>query len=217
LQEQGNQKNKVTQEVIRGYGQSLVKIILCCSPELPFQFGKNKLIRVLTGSKSSFVIDHEIYGILPNFRHAYLETVINKMQEADLLEIEMVSQYQNRPTLKITQKGRDCLDGQYNADIRFAQGLSDKEVILLDDEEQELFEEPRAKRNVLATEKSIPAYAVCSNIRLREMDKYKPMNESELLSIKGIGGKFTQNYGDDNLGSIESFSKELGVIHKPET
>ena len=214
--------NKVTQEVIRSYEQSLVKIILCCISDLPFQFGKKKIIRVLTGSKSSFVIDHEIYvlkmyGILPNFRQTYLESVIDMMQEADLLEIEMVSQYQNWPTLKITQKGRDCLDGQYNADIQFAQGLSDNEVILLDDEEQELFEELRAKRNVIALEKSIPAYAVCSNISLREMAKPKPMNESELLSIKGNGGKFTQNYGDDILGSIESFSKELGVIHKPET
>jgi len=192
-----------------------VKIILCCISDLPFQFGKNKLIRVLTGSKSSFVIDYEIYklevyGILPNFRHAYLETVINKMQEADLLKIEMVSQYQNMPTLKIIQKGRDCLDGQCNADIQFARGLSDNE-------EQELFEELRAKRNVIAIEKSIPAYAVCSNISLRKMAKSEPMDESELLSIKGIGGKFTQNYGDDILGSIESFSKEHGVIRKPET
>lgn len=205
--------NKVTQEVIRSYEQSLVKIILCCISDLPLQFGKNKVIRVLTGSKSSFVIDHEIYvlemyGILPNFRQTYLESVIDMMQEADLLEIEMVSQYQNLPTLIITQKGRDCLDGQSNADIQFARGLSDNEVILLDDEEQELFEELRAKRNVLAIEKSIPAYAVCSNISLREMAKSKPMNESELLSIKGIGGKFTQNYGDDILKSIESFSRK---------
>ena len=64
MQEQGDyEMNKATQEVIRSYEQSLVKIILCCISELPFQFGKNKLIRVLTGSKSSFVIDYEIYKL----------------------------------------------------------------------------------------------------------------------------------------------------------
>ena len=87
--------NNIAQDVIQAYEQSLVKIILYCIAELPFQFGMKRIVQVLRGSKSSFVIDHEIYkpdmyGILPNFRAAYLDRVIEKMREQGLLTIEMV-------------------------------------------------------------------------------------------------------------------------------
>jgi superfamily II DNA helicase RecQ len=78
--------NNIAQDVIQAYERSLVKIILYCIAELPFQFGMKRIVQVLRGSKSSFVIDHEIYkldmyGILPNFRSAYLDRVIEKMRE----------------------------------------------------------------------------------------------------------------------------------------
>jgi uncharacterized protein YpbB len=72
-----------------------------------------RIVQVLRGSKTSFVIDHEInkldmYGILPNFRSAYLDRVIEKMREQGLLTIEMVvSPYGSLPTIIITQKGED--------------------------------------------------------------------------------------------------------------
>lgn len=208
--------NPTTQEVIGNYERALVKIILCCITQLPFQFGKKRVCGVLKGTKSSFVIDHEIYklevyGILPNFRQAYLTAIIDKMLENQLLEIEMVSKYKNIPTLKVTEKGLDYFDGEDVTEIKFVQEFSDKDVILLDDEERGLFEELRVKRWEFAQERSIPAYVVCSNVSLREMAKSQPSNQSEMLQVNGIGGKFIESYGEEFLNTIESFSEKVGV------
>jgi uncharacterized protein YpbB len=77
-------------EIIKEYERSLVKVILYCICELPFSFGKQKIIGVLRGSKSSFVIDHELYqldmyGILPDYKVKYLNFVLERMQDQGLL------------------------------------------------------------------------------------------------------------------------------------
>lgn len=59
-------------ELIKGYEQSLVKVILYCICELPFSFGMKKTVGVLRGSKSSYVFNHnlhqlDMYGFLPDF------------------------------------------------------------------------------------------------------------------------------------------------------
>ena len=209
--------NNFAQDVIQAYERSLVKIILYCIAELPFQFGMKRIVQVLRGSKSSFVIDHEIYkldmyGILPNFRSAYLDRVIEKMREQGLLTIEMVvSRYGNLPTIKITDKGEDYLVSKYEAHINFAQELSDREVILLDDKEKILFEELKQIRRDLSVEEEIPAYMVCSTISLREIAKSKPKTGSELLNVHGIGEKFMQKYGNGFICAIKLFLSEEAV------
>jgi ATP-dependent DNA helicase RecQ len=164
------------EELIKGYEQSLVKVIHKCNEELPFSFGKKKIVGVLRDSKSSYVIDHKLYqlnmyGILPDFKVKYLYCVLEKMQEQGLLEIEMVSGFGNLPTLKVTHAGKDFLDGKSSTDVEFAAILSDKEVTLLDDQEQVLFDDLRQLRRDLASEQGLPAFTICGNICLREWRK----------------------------------------------
>lgn len=199
-----------SKELIKGYEQSLVKIILNCVSELPFSFGKKKIVGVLRGSKSSYVIDHKLYqldmyGILPDFKVKYLYCVLEKMQEQGLLEVEMVSNFGNRPTLTVTQAGKDFLDGKSSTDVDFATALSNREITLLNDQEQVLFDDLRQLRRDLASEQGLPAFMICGNICLREVAKTKPKSEPELLLINGIGESFVHNYGNDFLGAIELF------------
>lgn len=199
-----------SKEIIQGYEQSLVKVILYCINELPFSFGTKKVIGVLRGSKSAYVIDHELYqlemyGILPNFKVNYLKSVIEKMQEQGLLAIEMVSGFNNMPILNLTQEGKDYLDGISSTNVKFAVTLSDKEVILLNEQELVLFEDLQQLRRDLAFDKGFPAYTICSTISLRELAKSKPKSEDELLLISGIGENFVHNHGKDFLRIIEHF------------
>ncbi|MFC1923202.1 RQC domain-containing protein [Chloroflexota bacterium] len=198
-------------EIIKGYEQSLVKIILYCISELPFSFGTKKVIGVLRGSKSAYVIDHELYqlemyGILPDFKVKYLKSVIEKMLEQGLLVIKMVSDFRNLPTLILTQEGKDFLDGKSSTNVDFAASLSDGEVILLDEQELVLFENLRQLRRDLAFDKEIPAYMVCSTISLRELAKSKPKSELDLPLVNGIGESFVLNYGADFLKIIELYN-----------
>jgi len=199
-----------SKELIKGYEQSLVKMILYCISELPFSFGTKKVIGVLRGSKSAYVIDHdlyqlEMYGILPYFKVKYLKSVIDKMQEQGLLAIEMVSDFNNLPTLKLTEEGKDYVDGKSSTDVEFAVTLSDREITLLNDQEQVLYEDLRQLRFNLSVDKAVPAYVICHNITLREIAKLKPKSEDELLLINGIGENFVHNYGKDFLRIIELY------------
>ena len=206
-----------SKEIIKGYEQSLVKVILYCISELPFSFGTKKVIGVLRGSKSAYVIDHELYqlemyGILPNFKVKYLRSVIEKMQEQGLLAIEMVSGFGNRPTLIITREGRDYLVGESSTDVEFAVTLSDKEVILLNEQELVLFGDLRQLRRDLAFDKGIPAYMICSTISLRELAKSRPKSDEELLLITGIGANIVHNYGADFLRVIDLYENSEKLI-----
>ena len=66
--------------------------------------------------------------------------MIDVLLEQELLMIEMVSQYNNLPTLKSTPKGQDFLAGRLAIDTPFVDKLCDREVILLNAEEQELLQ-----------------------------------------------------------------------------
>ncbi len=199
-----------SQDVIQDYEQALIKIILGCIKELPLSFGIKKVTGVLRGSKSIFIIDHELYkldsyGILPTFKTKYLKTIIEKMIKHGLLEIEMVSEYKNLPTLIITQKGQNFLENKISENIKFVDELSDRDVILLNTEEQRLYDALRELRRDTAKEEDQPAYIICGNISLREMAKFKPETDAELLSITNIGEKFIQKYGYGFLEVIKSF------------
>ena len=124
----------------------------------------------------------------------------------------VVSRYGNLPTIKITQNGKDYLAGNLDTHIDFTQELSDKEVILLDDKGEILFEELKQIRRDLSVEEEIPGYMVCSTISLREMAKLKPKTESELFDMYGIGEKFLQKYGNDFLDVIKLFLSKEAVV-----
>lgn len=105
------------QQIIRNYEQALAKVILYSVDEAQLSLGMSKTIGILKGAKSTFFIERNLhylatYGILPTFTSEYLRAVIGVLVECGLLEIEMVSEYENLPTLKLTAKGREFLVGR---------------------------------------------------------------------------------------------------------
>lgn len=58
--------------LLNSYETAISKIVLCCVNELPFPLGISRITRVLKGSKSSFIIDHDLtrldtYAAFSNF------------------------------------------------------------------------------------------------------------------------------------------------------
>lgn len=114
--------------LIRDYENAVGKIILYCIAELPFSLGIRKTISVLKGSKSSFIIDHDLhnletYSAFPTFAGEQLRTIIGALIKLKLLEVEFVSKYENMPVLKITPKGRDFIGGKYETNVSFTKSL----------------------------------------------------------------------------------------------
>ncbi len=196
-----------SKQVLQDYERSLARVILLCIDETPLSLGMGKIIGILKGGKSTFFVDRNLhqlstYGVLPSFSREYLEAVISVLLEQGLTAIEMVSEYENLPVLKLTQKGKDFLAGTLDIEIPFVDKLADKSVIELNEQERVLFDALRQVRLKIAVAKGLPAYTICHDAILREMARMKPTSSEELLSMRGIGQKFVQNYGNFFLEAV---------------
>lgn len=200
--------------LIQDYENVVCKIILYCITELPFPLGIKKTISVLKGSKSTFIIKYELhklatYSLFPTFTGEQLRTIIESLIKSELLEIKFVSKYENMPVLEITTKGRDFIAGKYDTNVQFLEDFVDRGIPEFDDYEKELFEDLRKLRREIAQKRDIPAFMICGDTTLRELTKQKPTDTTSLLSVRGIGEKFVQNYGDK---FIETIARHMNKI-----
>ena len=74
----------------------------------------------------------------------------------------------------------------------------------LDADGRELFEMLRQLRKEIADEIERPAFIVFSDKTLREIARYKPTTENELLAIKGVGPAKWEAFGPRFIETIES-------------
>ena len=151
--------------LIRDYESAVCRIILYCVAELPFTLGINRTISVLKGSKSTFVIDYKMndldtYSLLSTFAAKDLKAIIGTLIEAELLEIEFVSEYENIPILKITEKGRESIAGGQEAGVQFLEMLTDRSVPDFDDFEETLFDSHKDSSKQKAQEAGGQAFRI---------------------------------------------------------
>ncbi len=202
-----NNNNTIIQNVIADYEIALTKIILYCLTELPFSLGIKKIISVLKGTKSTFAINHRLnklttFSILSSFSKDQLTKIIEILIQTGLLKSENVSDYDNLPVLKITDKGKNYLDGKENIQIVILDAIIDNEFPEFNDLEKILFIKLRALRRDIAQQNDLPAFTICGDQVLREICFKKPTDRQELISVKGIGDKFADKYGDFFLDMI---------------
>jgi ATP-dependent DNA helicase RecQ len=74
--------------------------------------------------------------------------------------------------------------------------------------DEELFEALRQLRKRLADERNVPAYIVFSDVALRQMARYYPVDEEQFARISGVGEKKQREFGAAFLAEIE---KHLGT------
>jgi ATP-dependent DNA helicase RecQ len=203
--------------IISDYESAVCRIILYCVAELPFHLGINKTISVLKGSKSTFIINYklnnlETYSLLSTFAAKELRAIIGTLVESELLEVEFVSEYENMPILKITEKGRDFIAGRYEAGVPFLEILTDRSVPEFDESEAKLFNMLVDLRKEIEQENGIPPSMLCTDLILRRLTKEKPTDAVSLLAVYGVGEKFVESYGERFIEVIAGF---VGKTKKP--
>jgi hypothetical protein len=72
----------------------------------------------------------------------------------------------------------------------------------------ELYQRLRTKRDEICNMKNIPLYLVASNITLKELCTYLPLDEKSLLKISGLGVKKIAQYGSIFLEVIQAYCEE---------
>lgn len=208
------EKDKLILKIISDYETALTKIILYCLTELPFSLGIKKTISVLKGTKSTFAINNHFnklttFSALSSFTKDQLTTIIEILIQTEMIRIENVSDYDKIPVLKITDKGKDYLNGDENIQIVILDALIDNEIPEFNDLEKNLFTKLRALRRDIAQQNDLPAFTICGDQVLREICFKKPKDRQQLLSIKGIGDKFADKYGELFINTIISHCPNL--------
>jgi ATP-dependent DNA helicase RecQ len=78
-----------------------------------------------------------------------------------------------------------------------------------------LFERLRLLRYKLSKEENIPAYLIFNDATLKEIEKERPLSESEFLTINGVGQHKLDAYGQIFINEIIAFNTEK--VKKPKT
>ncbi|MBL4745299.1 MAG: DNA helicase RecQ [Flavobacteriaceae bacterium] len=71
-----------------------------------------------------------------------------------------------------------------------------------------LFDVLKKLRFKIATEEGIPAYLVFSDATLKEMDRARPMSDTDFLDISGVGQRKLEVFGDEFMAAITKFIRE---------
>nr|WP_315232580.1 DNA helicase RecQ [uncultured Flavobacterium sp.] len=79
-----------------------------------------------------------------------------------------------------------------------------------------LFETLRKLRYEISKEEEVPAYVIFSDAALRQMETERPMSDTELLAIDGVGKAKLEKYGDAFIKAIIDFQKSKVVRKKKE-
>ena len=89
-----------------------------------------------------------------------------------------------------------------------------KETKVKKSKKDTLFERLRKLRQEIALAENIPAYLVFSDAALKEMERARPMCETDFLDISGVGQRKLEVYGEDFIAEIVSFSNEKITTRK---
>ncbi len=131
----------------------------------------------------------------------------------------------------ISEKSRAVLSGQVQVMIPENIGRTGKKVQvqksaeMSEPEHPELFRLLKAKRKELADKQNLPAFVVFSDATLRELVRFLPKNNEELLRISGFGEVKLARYGAAFLALLNEYCSRHGLSsridelkhpHKPE-
>jgi ATP-dependent DNA helicase RecQ len=86
--------------------------------------------------------------------------------------------------------------------------------------DEALFEELRALRKRLADAQGVPPYVIFGDVTLIQMARIRPVDESSLLGVTGVGQHKLEKYGTDFLDAIAAYQASQGeptgieVVHQ---
>ncbi len=202
----------IPKEEIEATGEILT--ILSCVRELDEKFGINYCIDVLTGSKSSRVMQNghtalRSYGSGKNLPKKMWHGFIRELLQRDYLNLE--GEY---PVLKLCQKGRDLLSGS-NGDVAHEkiylakpQTAEKPAIIEQDSDDMGLFEALRTLRKTLADAENYPPYMIFNDASLKQMAALRPCTPEDFRKITGVGDKKLERYGAIFISEIRRFCEK---------
>ncbi|HDR3327383.1 MULTISPECIES: DNA helicase RecQ [Bacillus] len=179
------------------------QMVLSCMIRTNQRFGKQMIAQVLTGSKNKKVIEFNFhtlptYGLLSNRSVKEVSEFIEFLISDELIAVE----HGTYPTLKVTEKGKEVLLGKEN--VLRKERVETRQIV----QDHPLFEVLREVRKEIARGEGVPPFVIFSDQTLKDMCVKMPQNDSELLTVKGIGEHKLVKYGSHFLQAVQHFIEE---------
>ncbi|KUP42268.1 DNA helicase RecQ [Bacillus halotolerans] len=176
------------------------QMVLSCIIRMNERFGKTMVAQVLAGSKNKKVLENgfsslSTYGIL---KHQSVGEI------SDFIEFLIADEFIRMsdgtfPTLFVSGKGRNVLRGELS--VARKEALKAEAIT----ENDALFERLRTLRKQIAAEQGVPPFVVFSDQTLKDMSGKQPVNDEELLYVKGVGEQKRAKYGRLFLEEIQAY------------
>jgi len=203
-----NKMNKQSNELINNYEKSIVLMILSCISELEINVGKLKLVSILQGSESNYIFENNfnnnpLYGLLQNYNSKQINIIIDRMLDMNLIKLKKLdlSFYSN--IIVLSKQGLNALETTNLDDPKVKNEIFKNAATSLNDESNYLFQKLRNVRKEISQTLNKPAFIICTDKVLRQVAMKQPSDVDSLLSIKGIGNHFIENYSSLFLNEIE--------------
>ncbi len=185
-----------------------VRMALSCVYRTGQRFGAGHVIDVLRGSSNEKInsFNHQTlstYGIGKHITADEWKSIVRQLVARGLLDVDA----QAYGGLKLNDTCRAILRGEEKIQLRrdikaSATAVARKQGVVVDAEDQSLWNALRACRKRLAEEHGVPPYVIFHDATLREMLEFRPTTESELLSITGVGQSKLERFGAEFLEVI---------------
>ena len=185
-----------------------VRMSLSCVYRTGQRFGAGHVIDVLRGSSNEKInsFNHQTlstYGIGKHLTADEWKSIVRQLVARGLLDVDA----QAYGGLKLNDACREILRGEEKIQLRreikaSATAVARKQGVVVDAEDQGLWNALRACRKRLAEEHGVPPYVIFHDATLREMLEFRPTTASQLLSITGVGQSKLERFGDEFLEVI---------------
>lgn len=187
-------------------GLTDAQMALSCAYRVEQKHTAHHIADVLRGSDNEKVRQwgHQhlsTYGIGKHHSHDEWLSVIRQLVHLGLLRQDI----SNYGALVLTEAARPVLRNEQELELAIPRvRVKDKRSLQLglSDEDRTLFQRLRSVRKTLADRDGVPPYVIFSDASLVEMAEQKPVNDSQMLSISGVGRTKLAKYGDEFLTAI---------------
>ncbi|MBX4266380.1 DNA helicase RecQ [Clostridium estertheticum] len=185
--------------------------IFSCILRMKERYGTSLIADVLRGSKNKKVLELgfdklSTYGIIKQYTVKEIRDLINVLTAEEYLSLAdgqfPVVHLKERAVLVLKNKEK------------VYQKVDKKKAKVVKD--TGLFEILRSLRKEISEREKVPPYIVFADSALREMSEYFPVNEKEMLNIKGVGESKLNKYGEEFIQVIKKYMQENNIEIKAE-
>ncbi|MFC7747894.1 DNA helicase RecQ [Lentibacillus kimchii] len=188
------------------------QMILSCVKRMDERFGISMTAKVLKGSRDNRIRQFGLtklstFGILS----AYTEKAIAERIQFLVAERLLATRDGKYPTLQLNQYSVDVLTGKHPV-FMYTAPIPEREQA---DYQEDLFASLRNLRRTMADEQGVPPYVLFNDATLKEISRYLPETKEAMLTIKGVGDKKYEQYGEAFLEAVQAWLKTHPDVKKP--